>query len=147
MSIYFYLIIFFITLASCKAKVTENKKTENCLSYETRNVQLIGQIFRKSFPGPPNYQDIKKGDEEEIYWLIKTITPFCVNESEMMFGDKVDNQFEAQLVMSSAFNFYQMRRALLGQKVIVKGTLFPQHTGHHKTRVLINVESLEKDND
>jgi hypothetical protein len=34
------------------------------------------------------------------------------------------------------------RKELIGKKVIVKGTLFHAHTGHHHTDVLMNVESI-----
>jgi hypothetical protein len=46
--------------------------------------------------------------------------------------------------MSSKLDFYKTKRSLLNKKIKVQGTLFPQHTGHHKTEVLLTVESLEK---
>jgi hypothetical protein len=101
-------------------------------------------LYRKSFPGPPNYTDINKGDEEEIYWLIKTTKPFCVNKSSYVDGDELHGLLEVQLVMSSKLDFYKAKRSLLNKKIKVQGTLFPQHTGHHKTEVLLTVESLEK---
>jgi len=137
-------------LLSCSAntpKPPATKVLEDCLNYEPQKVKLEGLLYKKSFPGPPNYQDIKKGDEEEVYWLIKATKPFCVNETKDIWGGKLINQSEVQLVMTSAFDFYKTKRSLLGQRVIVQGTLFPQMTGHHKTEVLITVESLEKDNE
>ncbi len=35
----------------------------DCLSYEPTEVRLTGTISRKTFPGPPNYQSIRKGDK------------------------------------------------------------------------------------
>ena len=61
-----------------------------------------------------------------------------------MWADKLVYQSEVQLVMNLEFDFYKNKRSLLGQKVVVQGTLFPQMTGHHKTEVLITVESLER---
>lgn len=117
---------------------------EKCLNYEPDQVQLTGLLYSKSFPGPPNYEDIKNGDEEEIYWLIKVKTPFCVNEINQVYGDGLQNQSEVQLLISSKLNFYKAKRSLLNKNVSVKGTLFPQMTGHHKTKVLITVETIEK---
>ena len=136
-------------LYSCSAKTAKSPPAEiakNCLNYEPQKVQLEGVLYKKAFPGPPNYQDIKKGDEEEIYWLIKTTEPFCVNKSSYVEGDELHGLSEVQLVVDG-LNFYNSNRQLLGKKVILTGTLFPQITGHHKTEVLITVETLKKANE
>lgn len=134
-------------MCSCSVKTPKSppaKAAEDCLSYEPQKVQLEGRLYRKSFPGPPNYTDINKGDEKEIYWLIKTTEPFCVNKSSYVEGDELHGLSEVQLVMSSKLDFYKTKRPLLNKKIKVQGTLFPQHTGHHKTEVLLTVESLQK---
>jgi hypothetical protein len=143
-----HLIIFSILLSACSFASKKEPATieKNCLNYGPE-VQLEGQLYKKSFPGPPNYEDIKKGDEEELYWLIKTINPFCVSGNGQLFEDEVQNQSEVQLVISSKLNFYRTKRDLLNKNVVVKGKLFPQMTGHHKTAVLIDIESLEKGNE
>lgn len=140
----FLLLILTLLFISCSANKTKPLSSEQdlkCLSYEPEKVRLGGFLFKKSFPGPPNYEDIKKGDEEEVYWLVKTHTPFCVNENSDW--DKVSNQTEVQLVLNK-FDFYQKRKSLLNKNVTISGTLFPQHTGHHKTEILITVENLER---
>ena len=143
-----FLLITSAFLYSCSAKIPKSpivKTTEECLNYEPQKVQLEGILYQKSFPGPPNYEDIKKGDKEEIFWLIKTTEVFCVNDTKDNWAGKLVNQSEVQLViMEPVFDLYETKKSLLGQKVIVNGTLFPQMSGHHKTEVLITVKSLEK---
>jgi hypothetical protein len=141
-----HFIIFVIILYACSATSEKQSSSlkEKCLNYEPEKVQLEGELYKKSFPGPPNYEDIKKGDEEEVYWLVKTTKPFCVNKSSYVEGDELHCQSEVQLVMSSKLDFYKTKRSLLNKKIKVQGTLFPQHTGHHKTEVLLSAESLEK---
>lgn len=143
------LLIFFILITvSCANKVPKQEVVEKCLNYEPKQVQLTGLLYSKSFPGPPNYEDIKNGDKEEIYWLIKTTKDFCVNDTKDNWAGKLLNQSEVQLViMRSALDLYETKKSLQGKNVIVKGTLFPQMSGHHKTNVLITVESLEKANE
>lgn len=143
------LFIFFTLIAiSCSTKIPKQEFAEKCLNFEPEQVQLEGFLYSKSFPGPPNYEDIKKGDKEEIYWLIKTTKDFCVNDTKDNWTGKLLNQSEVQLViMSVVFDLYETKKSLMGKKVIVKGTLFPQMSGHHKTNVLITVESLEKANE
>lgn len=130
--------------AGSKKKLTNSK--EECLNYEPVKVQLEGLLYKASFPGPPNYEDIKKGDEEEVYWLIKTTKRFCVNKSEAAWGSQLSNQSEVQLIVDG-LKFYNSKRHLLGKKIVLSGTLTPQMTGHHKTEVLLMVETLEKANE
>lgn len=143
------LIIFFILIAiSCSTKTPNQNAVEKCLNYEPEKIQLTGLLYSKSFPGPPNYEDTKKGDKEEIYWLIKTTKIFCVSDTKDNWAGKLLNQSEVQLViMPTVLDLYETKRSLMGKNVIVKGTLFPQMSGHHKTNVLITVESLEKANE
>lgn len=117
--------IFFLFIVSCSISLPQAETEVKCLNYEPEKVQLTGLLYSKSFPGPPNYEDIKKGDEEEIYWLIKTEKEFCVNETKNQWAGKLMNQSEVQLVMNSNFNFYKKKRFLLNRKVIIQGTLFP----------------------
>lgn len=137
-----------LLILSCTTKIPKQNAVEKCLNYEPEKVQLTGLLYSKSFPGPPNYEDIKKGDKEEIYWLIKTTKDFCVNDTKDNWTGKLLNQSEVQLViMPAVLDLYETKRSLLGKNVITKGTLFPQMSGHHKTNVLITVESLEKANE
>lgn len=148
MKIIFLLILIFTAPACSASKKQLLSQTVECLNYYPQKVQLIGLLYKKTFPGPPNYEDIHKGDKKEIQWLIKTTKDFCVNDSKDDWAGKLVNQSEVQLVLlSSVFDFYTTKSSLLGQQVIVKGTLFPQMSGHHRTQVLITVESLEKANE
>jgi Domain of unknown function (DUF4431) len=141
--------LFSLVLCACSFASKEETPVleKQCFNYGPESVALEGQLYRKSFAGPPNYEDITKGDEEEIYWLIKTTKPFCVNGTKQLYESKLENQSEVQLVISSKLNFYRTKLNLLNQSVIVKGSLFPQMTGHHKTEVLIDVEALGKANE
>jgi hypothetical protein len=147
MNVLLILIAIFI-LSSCSPKIQKSlpaKAVGHCLNYGPQRVQLEGTLYQKSFPGPPNYEDIKKGDKEKIYWLIRTTKKFCVNDSKDNWAGKLVDQSEVQLViMEPVFELYETRKSFLGHKVIVNGTLFPQMSGHHKTAVLMTVKSLEK---
>jgi hypothetical protein len=76
-----FLLFFLLLLFACSApKKQSTVQEKKCLDYGPQiKVQLEGQLYEKSFPGPPNY--------------------------------------------------------------------FPQMSGHHRTEVLITVESLEKANE
>jgi len=138
---YLYLIAF---SASCTS-YTPKKTIENCLNFGAEEVQLEGQLYEKSFPGPPNYEDFKKGDKKESYWFIKTTREFCVNDTKDGWLGSLNNQSEVQLILlDSVFDFYTTKKSFLKQNVIVKGTLLPQMSSQHRTQVLIIVKSIDK---
>jgi hypothetical protein len=114
-----------------------------CKSYEPAVVTLEGKLVRKTFPGPPNYADIRKGDRPETYWLLLLTKPICVNEDQSQpdLNPAVKSAREIQLVMNADdFRRYQ---SLLGKNVIATGSLFGAETGHHHTPVLLTVKKLD----
>jgi hypothetical protein len=114
-----------------------------CLNYEPDSVSLTGKIFRKTFPGRPNFENIKDGDEPEIYWILALAKPFCVNGK---FGDPYYSSESGiknvQLVFTGGE--YHKYKILVGKNVIVRGHLFPMSTGHHHTNVLITVKEIKE---
>ena len=114
-----------------------------CLSYEPSVVQLKGAIVRKTFPGPPNYENIERGDKAEEAWLLVLSEPICMRQ------DKKDPDLnpaqqdirQIQLVFSDA-SPYKIHKELVGKKVVASGTLFGAQTAHHRTPVLLTVKTL-----
>ena len=115
-----------------------------CLSYEPAVVHIHGTLIRETFPGPPNYENIRKGDAAETSWFLKLESSICVNEdkSEPELNPSQKNIRRVQLVLEA--EAYDKYKALLGQRVVATGTLFGSHTGHHRTPVLLTVNSLER---
>ncbi len=109
-----------------------------CVSYEPDVVVLKGTIRRHTFPGPPNYESVAKGDLVETVWLLHLTQPICVSASSDW--EKETGVSGLQLVFA---NSSQYDKSLLGRKVVVTGTLYHQHTGHHHTKVLIKVSSIK----
>ena len=115
-----------------------------CLEYEPAVVHLSGRIARQTFPGPPNFESIKEGDAKEIQWILHLSTPICVNGKQ---GDELNSEPESglrtiQLVIVTSGDFKRYS-PLLGKDVIVTGTLFHAITMHHRTHVLIEVQSIQ----
>ena len=113
----------------------------DCLSYEPASVKLTGKVFVKVFPGRPNYESIKKGDEPEGAWLLRLAKPICVK------GDD-NNEAEAQvsiiqLVLHLDKQFSQLRRLRRKGAMTFTGTLFHEITAHHHAKVLMWVLSMK----
>lgn len=113
-----------------------------CLKIEPNMVTLDGVIYSKDFPGPPNYESILRGDERMRYWILR------LNKSVCMEGDdfnpaRASNVRDLQLVFADD-SFYNRYRAFVRRRAPfrVAGSLYHQQTGHHVTKILINVTSL-----
>ena len=113
-----------------------------CLKCEPNTVTLEGSIYSKDFPGPPNYQSIRGGDERMRYWTLRLNKSICV-EGDDFDHTRVANVRDMQLVFMDP-SFYNRYRRFVRQRARFRviGSLFHQETGHHVTKILINVTSL-----
>ena len=118
---------------------------QSCLSYETDGVKLTGKIKRMTFPGPPNFESVKKGDQPEIAWILHLDKPICVNADQSNEFDKAENNVtDIQLAVKQ--EEYKKRNTFVGNRVrvVVTGKLFHSHTGHHHTNVLMEVTEIKR---
>lgn len=139
----FYTIgLIFICLVS--TALAQNQSRHNCLSYEPVIVKLTGTIISRTFPGPPNYESIREGDEPETYWLLRLPGPVCVDQRPGDLTDVAKKDIRRIQLVFDSEKAYKTYRRFLGRHVVATGTLYGSHTGHHKTPVLLRVFSLEK---
>ncbi len=113
---------------------------QDCLSYDTDSVRLTGTISKKTFPGPPNYESIRKGDKPETYWVLHLPSPVCTKA-------RADNDAESgvtdlQLILTR--KQYALYKKFVGrrERVTVRGKLSHAITGHHHTPVLMEVINI-----
>jgi|SRR5215813_277283 len=118
---------------------------KGCLSYEPTEVKLSGTIISKTFPGPPNYESIKGGDEPETYWMLVLPHPVCVDQTDPaeLINVPKHNIRRIQLAFRDEKDD-RTYRSLLGRRVMATGTLYGSYTGHHRTPVLLMVHTLAK---
>jgi hypothetical protein len=69
-----------------------------CLEYDPRPVSLAGTIVRKTYPGRPNYESLKKGDEPETIWIIQLFEAICVSANDE--NEAESSQRQVQLVLN-----------------------------------------------
>lgn len=132
-----------ITLILCLLILTANvvQAEQACLKYEPEVVSLRGKVKRVTFPGRPNYESIKNGDEPERYWVLFLPKPICVqgNEKDDPDSETEKGVKEIQLIIKN----YDRYRHLLGKTVSVSGSLMHAITGHHHTSVLLQVDEMK----
>jgi hypothetical protein len=117
---------------------------QSCLSYEPAEVQLSGTLSKQVVPGPPNYENVRRGDKPETIWILTLDKAVCVTGNTDDVNEPEQTVTDLQLVLEGN-QFAQVRR-MGGRKVRVAatGTLFHAHTAHHRTKVLLDVKEIEK---
>ena len=116
---------------------------QECVKYAA-SVTLTGTIRAHVFPGPPNYQSIKRGDRKERAIILTLTAPVCTTGDDPSGVDVPENDIrDLQLVINNAAHWKIVNRRL-GKRVAVTGTLFHAHTGHHRTKVLLDVTDISQ---
>jgi hypothetical protein len=127
-----------------RQSLAENK----VLAYAPTVVELTGELDLQTFPGPPNFESIKNGDDVERHFYLKLDKPFDVSPTKATEG--VENAEDeknigiVQLAISEEDDklWNKFRKAGRGALVRIKGTLFHRFTGHHHSRVLLAVTEI-----
>jgi Domain of unknown function (DUF4431) len=120
-------------------------EVSGCLDYGYGNGQPIqtlkGVIEKETFPGPPNYESVEKGDKPETYWIFNLDVPICTSGADQR-GSSENNVRKLQLLFAQV-DMYKTYRSQLGRPVTVTGSLEHAFSGHHHTDVMLQVTKIE----
>lgn len=112
-------------------------------------MELIGTLDVQTFPGSPNYDSIKDGDEIETHFYLKLGTPVDVLPTGKHPGVQDPEEERDVTIVQLAIDaenealWTRLRRIGKGGRVKATGTLLHRFTGHHHSRVLLDVIGLE----
>lgn len=117
------------------------------VNYEPSVIELTGKLKLETFPGAPNYESIKSGDEIETHYYLaldeKIDVVKSVNEKNTGINDEtVSNVNILQLVIVNDSDWPKLKKIGIGARVKIKGTLFKRHTGHHHSRILLEIQKI-----
>ena len=124
--------------------ITVAAEADDCivLHYGKMHSWLKGKPVRRIFAGPPNYKSISKGDRKEAVWMLVLVQTLCVRPlSTDIETEEVNDIREIQLVFPNELQHYQMQH-LSNNLVIATGSLFFGQSGHHHTKVLLDVTDI-----
>jgi hypothetical protein len=102
---------------------------------------LKGVIEKETFPGPPNYESVEKGDKPETYWILNLDVPICTLGADQR-GSSENNVRKLQLLFAQV-DMYKVYRSQLGKPVTVTGSLEHAFSGHHHTDVMLQATKIE----
>src|SRR6266550_4877124 len=108
----------------------------SCLEYEPMVVTVLGRLTIDTFPGRPNYESVRQGDEPEPEYVLHLTRPICVRGKAGDGFDSDQTGLESlQVLVDDPLR--STAHALISREVVISGTLFGAETGHHHTQVLI----------
>jgi hypothetical protein len=122
-------------------EITAQQKSR-WLPYEPATVELEGRLTVQSKYGPPNFGENPKTDAKVKVPVLVLLTLINVRGTP---GDahnaiSVRGVRRIQLIFSNPKTPY---KESTGKIVVVKGTLFHAFSGHHYTKVVMDVSSIE----
>lgn len=129
-----------ILCSTAQTSLCSAQSKPKSLSYEPDRVTLVGKVVSRTFYGPPNYGEDPATDSKEDQYILILDTPIDVIGSIDPI-DKTERGVKKLTLVVFDFKTNPVE-SLLGKRVEVHGRLFHAHTGHHRTRVLIEVESI-----
>jgi len=121
-----------LTVASCAM-------ADECLRYEPDEITLVGTLTNRTYPGPPNYEDISRGDAPESVLILELSDPICV---EADLSNELNTDAHANVRAVQIISRRRSSDSLLGRQVKATGTLFQAISGHHRTPVVLQAGSI-----
>jgi hypothetical protein len=118
-------------------------RKSRAIHYGPEKVTLTGKLVTRTFYGPPNYGEDPRTDDKERQYILLLDSAIDVLASK----DDSTNRTErgvTKVTLVARDSDTHPAKSLLGRRVEVEGTLFHATTGHHHTKVLIEVSSLKK---
>lgn len=97
------------------------------------------------FAGPPNYQDVRKGDTPEPTHILTLDAPICAAGDESLSPSKQFNKIQVYPADSGAAGRFLSRdlRRYTGKRVVVEGnSAFGAHNGHHHAALLLPITNI-----
>lgn len=107
-----------------------------------------GRLTHQVFPGPPNYEDVRKGDAPEPGYILTLSPGRCLKAAGDDLFELPPTTIERIQIIpdfeSSAHNKALDLRRFIGREVSVTGRDgFVAHTAHHRAPVVITLVSIE----
>src|SRR5262245_45143699 len=108
-----------------------------CLYYG--DVSLTGRLVQQTYPGPPDFESVTKGDAPLVIWILQLDVGVCIVSYSASYPSVYDER-EIQLVIGNEQYArtagYAEYRYLLGKKISVTGRLLPGRGKYEKPQVI-----------
>jgi hypothetical protein len=129
-----------ILIAAVLGSLSSATAGSACLRYEPEVVTISGELLSRTFAGPPEYLDVKNGDRPETVLLLLLDEPLCVQASprDELNSESVGGVVLLQVLPGPSGN----TGSFVGKHVAITGKLSHAISGHHRTDVLVEPQSV-----
>jgi hypothetical protein len=110
--------------------------------YEPEIVELRGTIELQTFPGRPGYESIQNGDEAERGWYLRLNQAIEVRKDDKDVDPNTSTEKNVKILQLAMKDDVSADQVPLKKEVCVRGHLFHAISGHHHSRVLIEVQRI-----
>src|SRR5262245_58908661 len=115
---------------------------DDCIDVGKGPFSFQGTLTYRIFPGPPNYQDVRKGDAPEPTYVLALDVPVCGSGDAFLDPKAPFDRIQvspAGTVQDTPTMLGDLRR-LIGRRVVAEGvSAFGAHTGHHHAPLVLLV--------
>lgn len=128
--------------AVSELNVSESSETEKEYYFEPSVSIIEGKLITRMCYGPPGYGENPSTDAQEHPFILQLDDPIQViaQEGDLSNSDRSE-VIEIQVVPMNKEDT-EIVKQYINKRIIIQGTLFSAHTGHHHTDVLIQVEKI-----
>jgi len=108
-------------------------------------IQLTGILTRKVFPGPPNFEDVRKGDRPEPGYILRLQQPICLTGDDFIEPDRLVERVQIfpDFTKQQDKALARELRGSVGKRVVVEGASpFGAQTGHHHAPILLSITRI-----
>jgi len=109
-------------------------------STESKECIFSGSLETHTYPGEPNYKDIKKGDEAETHLYLKLDQAMTIHFKDWDKNEAPVSESISLMQIGGDFEDRFFKVAKRKNHVTIKGTIFESFSGHHHTHFLIDPE-------
>jgi len=109
---------------------------------QTSSLSFEGALSYRIFAGPPNYEDVRKGDTPEPAYILSLDAPICATGDDFLNPGKPFDKIQIYPTETNGTGHALWRevRQLVGKRVSVEGkSAFRAHTGHHHAPLLLPI--------
>ena len=111
-----------------------------CLPFEPQTVELTGVAESRMFPGPPNYESIAHDDQPEYAIILELRKKTCFS-GKHRDGALTEPLWVDKIHIVNLKGKKPIAPKDLSKILRVRGRAFVAATGHHRTPVLLDLES------
>lgn len=134
-------IVLLIVLLTGEGALDEAQATSSCYDLSKRQPsKLEGMLVAVIFAGPPNYEDVQKGDSPEPGYILHLPKNICIEGDD--FADPTNSFNEVQLFADSEAVSRELQKHQNARVAVNLNDAFAAHTGHHHRPLVARVSSV-----